>query len=366
MKKVLFIISKMDVGGAEKMLHDLALGLNKEEGLFKITVVCLYEKGKLGNSLSQRGVRVYDSFLRNKFDFAGIVNFIILLKRERPDILYITGQTLSQAVAFIGAMFVKKAVKIIGVHSHDLKKRRLYKLLIDRISFNSATKVVCVSRSQRDLIADKGVPLEKIEVIYNGVDVNRFKDIKDMKEKKLLKANGSVVIGTLASLREEKALDILLKAASEVLRRHPGTFFVIVGEGKERMCLEHLAKELRIDPSVRFLGEKDNVSEIIPSFDIACLSSRTENFPLALLECMACGKPVVATRIGGIPEMIEDGSSGILVRSESSNDLAKALMRLIEDRELCKVIGEKGRERVKELFTLEEMIGGYKKFLQKV
>lgn len=365
MKRIVFVISTMETGGAEKVFYDTALGLYRHKSEYEVSVVCLYGRGEIGKRLSEKGVEVYDRILRHRFDIKGVFKLAGILRRKRPDLFYIAGQTLAQAVSFAASMWVKIPVKIIGVHSHDLVERSLYKSLVDMITFSRAKQIVCVSHSQKLHIAiGKDIPSEKIEVIYNGVDTERFK-AGNKKGNGFSVPEGAIVVGVLASLRKEKGIDVLIKAMPDVLRYFPETIFVIAGDGIERQCLEDMAKAGGVYPSIRFLGRKEDVSQIIPIFDIGCLSSRTENFPLSALEYMACEKPVVATRVGGIPEMVRDGVNGLLAEPESPRDLSEKILSLIRDKGLRVSMGREGRKIVEDNFTLRKMIDNYKGLFDK-
>lgn len=361
MAKIMFVISRMDVGGAERVLRELAVGLAMGEKPYDVTLVCLYERGRLAEGLDEKGVRVYERVMKHGFDLAGFARFIGILRDVKPDILYIAGQTLSQAAGLAGSMFVKIPVKVVGFHSHDLIHRPFYKLLIDRLSLYSAGRVICVSESQkRHIVISKKLKPEKIKVIHNGVDQDRFKPGSGINR------HGKVIIGAVGSLRKEKGFDILMRAAPEVLRRCSSAYFVIVGDGKERAGLERMAKKAGIENNVNFLGERSDVDEIVPSFDIACSSSRTESFPLSILEYMACGRCVVAASVGGVPEIVKDGVNGALVKSGSPEGLAEKLVRMVDDREARESMGLKARKTVEEYFTLDKMIDNYKRFFREI
>jgi len=316
-------------------------------------------------------MRIYDRLFRHRFDIRGVMKFIHILRKERPDVLYIAGQALSQVVVLIASMFIKMPIRIIGVHSHDIANRKFYRSLIDNISFYFADRIICVSKSQKQYIAiNKKISPDKIKVIYNGVDINKFKagtDCKaDISRKDISVPERAVVIGTIASLRKEKAIDVLINAIPKVIKEYPEAFFLIIGDGRERLSLDMSAKRLGLNGNLRFLGEREDVDKIIPFFDIVCLSSRIENFPLAILEGMACGKPVVATRVGGVPEMVKDRVNGFLAKIDSSDELAECLKSLIGDRQLAERMGREGRKIVESRFALGRMIDEYKGLFRQV
>lgn len=357
MTKVVIVISKMNIGGAEKVFYDIAEGLNLDIG-YRVTVVCLYARGKLGDRLAAKGMEIHENILKDKFDAMGIFRLADMLRDKAPDILYIAGQAVTQAVCLMAGIFVKIPLKVIGFHSHNLVRRSWIKSLTDRLSISSADYITCVSESQkRHLIFDKRAQPEKIKVIYNGVDTKIFKP-------SVKKTDNSIVIGAVGSLRKEKGFDIMIKSIPEVVKSCPQAFFIIVGAGAEKERLEKAASDLNVNSRIAFLGQREDIPEIIPAFDIACSSSRTENFPLSIIECMACAKPIVATKVGGVPEMVKDGFNGVTIDSESPEALAKAIIYLINNKELRKTMGINARKAVEENFTVEKMVQSYKDFFR--
>ncbi len=364
MKRIVFLISKMDIGGAEKVFRDLALGFSAHKDRYKVSVVCLYGKGPLGEELADRGIKVYERLLCHKYDIPGLFRTVGAIRREKPDILYVAGQTLSQAIGLTASLLLAIPGKIIGVHSHDLADRTFYSNAVDRVSFRWADFIVCVSESQkRHLIFHKKVPAEKIKVIYNGIDINKKGEGVLRKEFSL--TGDSALVGTVASLRKEKGLDVLIKSAPFILNDYPDTFFVIAGKGKERQGLENLAVKVGVKDRVVFLGERRDIHNVIASLDIACLSSRTENFPLSILECMAQGKAIVATKVGGVPEMVKDGTNGFLVEKENARELAEKVGFLIKNKVIRAAMGMEGRRTVKN-FSLKKMLDRYDKLFDRV
>lgn len=361
MAKIVFLISSMDVGGAEQVLRQVALNAASTEKPGRVILACLYQGGKLAEGLEEKGIKIYEGIMKNRFDLIGLVRFVKILKAARPDILYISSQALSQAAGIIGAMFVKIGAKILAMHSHEFEGKKLYRFIMDKISISLSEKIVCVSESQKKgVIKIRNADPGKIKVIYNGVDINKFRPAPKTD------TSGRVTIGTVGSLRREKGLDILLKAAQEVLMQCPSAFFVIVGEGKERNLLQDMAVKLGIEDNVSFLGERSDVEKIIPCFDIACSSSRTETFPLVILEYMSCGVPVVATSVGGVPEMVNEGVNGMLAKSECPSELAEKLVRMIRDKKMRESMVINARKTVEERFTLDKMTESYKDLFKEI
>jgi glycosyltransferase involved in cell wall biosynthesis len=203
---------------------------------------------------------------------------------------------------------------------------------------------------------------KKIVVIENGVDVNRFRpaDGERARIRHMLGAHdGEWVIGTAARLSPEKDQATLLAATAPLLER--GARLIIAGDGPERSQLETLARSLGIEKRVTFLGMVQDVSQFLPALDVFALSSRREGLPLSMLEAMATGIPVVATSVGGIPNALHEGHSGVLVRPGDAGALRAGLERLRDQPSEATVLGARGRETVIERFSSRKMQDQYSK-----
>jgi glycosyltransferase involved in cell wall biosynthesis len=174
----------------------------------------------------------------------------------------------------------------------------------------------------------------------------------------------SLYIGTVGNLRPVKNHALLLRVSQEVCRRYQHVRFVLIGHGPLRQQLASYAQELGIQRRVQFLGARSDIPEILNALDIFVLPSLSEGLPISVLEAMACGLPVVATQVGGLPEVIEDGKTGLLVPSQDEKQLAFALEVLIQHEIQRKMLGEQGRKRVLEHFSLQKMTTEYQELYE--
>jgi glycosyltransferase involved in cell wall biosynthesis len=208
------------------------------------------------------------------------------------------------------------------------------------------------------LVTEKAIPEEKIVVVYNGIDLTKFSPgpkRADWLEILDIPAEAKVV-GILAVLRPEKDHANLFRAATRVIEERPDTFLVIAGDGPERGHLENLAEDLGIRGHVRFAGHVADVEGILSTFDVAVLCSYTvETLPMAFIEAMAMKKPLVATRVGGLPEMIEEGRNGYLVPKKNSPALAEAILKVIESDQKIERMGEHSRWLAERRFSASLM-----------
>jgi glycosyltransferase involved in cell wall biosynthesis len=198
----------------------------------------------------------------------------------------------------------------------------------------------------------------RADVIYNGIDLEPF-DRPALESKKKMNWCGRPVIGAVARLAPQKGLQYLLRAAPEVLREFPTALFVIVGDGPERQALEVEASSLGVQDAVCFLGVREDIPELLSSMDVLAIPSLDEGLPMAMLEAMAAGRAVVASRVGGIPRVIQDRVNGIMVSPGDVSTLAATLREVLKRGELRAALGQRARETVESRFSAASMARQY-------
>ena len=224
---------------------------------------------------------------------------------------------------------------------------------LSRLKYNWAQeKIVTVSASVRETLLRGGVHPERIRVIYEGVDVKWI----DLQKPSSVTTRNGLVVGTVAHMSPEKGHDILLQAASEIVLQFPHVTFVLVGDGKLASKLARRTTQLGIEDNVIFTGFRSDIEALVKNFDIFCLPSLSEGLSSAILIAMANRLPVVATTVGGIPELVIDGQTGLLVSPDHPGNLASALLKLIRSAPLRQQMGDAARRRVEESFTLERKL----------
>jgi glycosyltransferase involved in cell wall biosynthesis len=209
--------------------------------------------------------------------------------------------------------------------------------------------IAAISRKIAAVLVEGGVRREKIRVIYSGIEAERFQSADGGRKREPL------VVGTLAGLVKRKGHRYLLEAAARLKQQGVDLRYCFGGEGPERRDLQELALQLGLRDEVSFLGWVSDAPRFFASVDIFALPSLFEGLGVAVLEAMAAGKPVVASFVGGIPELVEDQTTGLLVPPGDFESLAGALSRLASDPELVRAMGEMGRETVRHRFTMEQM-----------
>jgi glycosyltransferase involved in cell wall biosynthesis len=230
--------------------------------------------------------------------------------------------------------------------------KRMYRCM-DRMTFRWAARVVAVSESGRDILSADGCATTKLEVIHNGTDIHRFHPgvrPRDDLEGPPSWGLNIAVVGTMKSIKRH---DRVMQAAA-MARTHGRRWrLIFAGDGPERLTLEALAAALGIQDQVRFLGFVEDMPAVYAACDLAALPSLREGMPMTLMEAMACGKPVVASEVGGVAELV--GRAGVLLKKADAESLYAAF-RHLEDREIRRRMGRIGREQVLAHYRVEDMI----------
>jgi len=242
----------------------------------------------------------------------------------------------------------------------------------DKFLLTLSSKVIAVSKAVRERLEEVAPRSDKFVVIYNGVDLTEFnQQLADKRFKEEFEIEDDwILVGTVGQLIRGKGQEVFLKAAAQVSKLFPNVKFIIVGDGNEayRKKLEYLSKELGIEEKVIFTGFREDIPRITSRFDIVVLPSSThfEGFPRVVLEGMACSKPVIATRIGGNPEAVEDGTTGIIVPPEDPTQLSDAILELVKNEDKRSQMGEAGRRRAERLFSIEKNIAQIEKLYKEL
>jgi glycosyltransferase involved in cell wall biosynthesis len=240
-------------------------------------------------------------------------------------------------------------VATVHLHTSTSRRLRLYRA-IDLLLLRLADRVVTVSRDQRRLLLERGVDRRRIALVPNVIDAARFReeaDDRDAVRARLGIAANIPLITCIGRLSVQKGMDHFLEAAAQVHETRPDTRFLIAGHGPLRGALEAQAEALGLRDCIRFLGYRADVASILAASDVVALPSRDEGLPVILLEALAMGRPIVATRVGGVPDLIRDGETGLLVPPGAPEEVAARMLELVTDRDEAERMGQAGLAFVK-------------------
>lgn len=330
---------------------DLATHLDRTG--FAPTIACCYGAGTIGERLEQSGLPVYHSFFRNRSDPRGVRRLIELCRRERFDLLHVNEQPLAMFWGAIAARLSGIRATVMAVHTTGERGRRQRCWLNHLLPFDAV--VALTEGHKRELCAAEHLPAERVHVIHNGIDPSPYLRASRASCPLAGIPRGVPLVGIVAMLRPEKAHDVFLCAASAVSSSSPA-HFLIVGDGPERARLEQMALACGLGPRLHFLGRRDDIPQVMAALDVVVLSSLTEALPIAILEAMASGKPVVCSKVGLIPEVVADLETGILVPPADAAQLANGILLLLGNPDLARSMGQMGRKRLLQSFTLKHMV----------
>lgn len=355
---VLRIVPSLQIGGIGKTLLDLLPRLDKNK--YNVSVCCLYRRDVLADAMEKAGIRVFCLDMKAKLDInlkylTGIIRLVNLLKRENIKIVHThvyKASTPGRIVAILAR------VPIIIAHEDDLLLRK-NEMGLENFLAKFTDSIIAVSGAVRDFYVEKvNIPEGKISMIYNGVDLEKFNEKIDINKKKeeLGIPGFCKVIGTVGRLTKVKGHIFFLQSAKIVKEKMKDTKFLVVGGGSILQELKDYSSQLDITKDVIFTGAREDIPELLSVMDIFVLPSISEGLSVTILEAMAETKPVVASSVGGIPEIIQDGINGFLVPSRSPEALAEKILFLLKNEEIACKIAKNGKETVGSRFTLEKMV----------
>ena len=385
-KKVLFVITKGNWGGAQKYVYDLATNLPNDQ--FE-PVVALGEGDVLEHKLAEKNIRTI-KLLRSKRDInflrdlSLLFDLIHLIGTEKPNLVHLN----SSKIGGLGALAVRLhnlKIKIFSwlpglrakhppytksvftAHGWAFNEERSdwQKTIIGLshwLTVILAHQTICVARREYGQMAAWPGTRNKMSVIHNGVTSTPFltREEARLRLRSLLHPEQKLKptdywIGTIAELHKNKGLDFLIESISQLSQseKYPGVF--IIGEGEERTDLEKLIAEKNLNDQVFLVGEQSNAKQYLKAFDLFILPSRKEGLPFALLEAGEAGIPVIASRVGGIPEVITE-DTGILVGVGNIKEITLALDKLMTDEQHSQQLASNLKTKIEQEFSLEQML----------
>ena len=354
--KILYLITSTNAGGSEKALFELIGRIDRSTcGVY---VCSLKKPGAFARRIAGRADGFYTLDLPEAGGFPAVINFLPalislfkLIKKLRPHIIHcflfranILGRLAGRLA---GVPIIISSIRVLEAH-------KKYKHLIDRLTSSMVNKYIAVSEAvRRFTITHLRIAEGKIVTIYNGIECStaaRGKPCSFIADKNL------TAILLAARFEQQKGHAVLIHALRHILSRAQNIKAYFFGEGPDEACIRDLVRREGVSDAVTFMGVAEDMLPYMQQMDIVALPSLWEGLPNVLLEAMAAGRPVVASRIDGIDEVVIDGETGILFEPGNAEALAEALLALIQDKELAAAMGRAGRERVKRKFSFEKTV----------
>jgi glycosyltransferase involved in cell wall biosynthesis len=353
--RVVEVLATGTNGGAQEHLYGLLSRIDRER--YDASVVAL-STGSGTRKIARLGIPVL--VIDDKDDDRAMEMLAAHLAATCPDIvhnhMYRAEMVGTRAALVAGERLGRRPYIVTTVHSSRIRNTE------DRATVRALTpsmdRLIAVSQSIVHKIADERGGLAPVSLIYNGVDLDRYEHQEPcctLREEYGMGPDAQIV-GVVARLEPEKGHPTLLEAWPAVLRSCPNAYLLIVGEGSQREALERRAEDLRIGSRVVFTGRRDDIPAVTAALDVAVLPSYREAQGLTILEAMALTRPVVASNVGGIPEMIQDGVTGLLVPPHDAAALTTAIVRLLSDHPLADMLARAGHDMVHDRFCIQLMV----------
>ncbi len=362
--RVLQVVDGFRMGGAENKLWELIERLDHNK--YELLLASVGPSGPLRPQFEKLGIEIFDFCRRRAFDPRPFFSLYRLMRERRIDVV----QTTLLWADVIGVT----AAKLAGVpvilswetvsHAGDAFHNNLQRRSGYRLAMACADLIVAVSHEvKQSLVQRRGIPAGKIRVIHYGVDLEQFhpngRDALVEKRREIGLGPESFLIGTVARLEVWKGHRYLIEAFAPLAESFPDAHLVFVGEGTLRPELEAQARALRLAHRVFFLGARQDVAEWLNAIDLFVLPSISEGLPNVLLEAMACCKPVIATRIGGVPELVQSGENGFLVPPGEAAPLREVLRQVLAHRAQLNRLALSGRATVESSFSLQQQVAAF-------
>lgn len=345
---IVIAIQSFHPGGTERQMIELARRLDRSR--WEVHVACFSTDGAWRDQLASTPV--------TDFPIAGFLRRSTLQQarrfsewcRERSIALVHTSDFYTNTFFLPAAAFAGVPARI-GSRREIVADKRAAQLAVQRLAYSAAHLIVANAKAGATRLRREGVSPRRIAVVPNGLDVERFTEVRPMRPLRR--------IAMVANLRPRKGQDVMLAAMPRILARHPKVHLSLIGDGPMRGALVHQVRGMGIAHAVSFAGHAENVAKALADADIFALPSYSEAFPNALLEAMAAGLPAVATSVGGVPEVLEDGRTGLSVPPGNPAALADALLRLLDAPDLARTLGAAAQAAARERFSFERMVAAF-------
>ncbi|SCY49141.1 glycosyltransferase [Alkaliphilus peptidifermentans] len=347
MVKVIHVISDHNFGGAGQYLMSILKYSNRQE--FDVQVIC-HGKGQLYHKLvKETNIKIHlasETIGPKSFDPKLFIKILKILNNEKPQILHVHASLAGRLAA--------KLLGIKIVMTKHWKQNPGNRQLIKLMSKGLTNKIIAISDAVAVSLVKAGVPDKFIKVIHNGIDVESFQSLSEVDMREELKIKTPIVIGMVARLEAEKDHKTFLKAAKLVLDNTRDVTFIVAGKGSMESELKEYGRELKIDKNVIFTGFVENINELINILDISVLTSVNEAFGLVLAEGMILEKPIVATSLDSIQEVV--GEAGLYFTPGDAEGLANKMLKLITNDDMRLQLGKQGKDRVLKFFDSRVMV----------
>jgi len=358
---VVHIIDELPPNGAERLLVDL---IKARSDRFDVQVLCLVRGGPLEQELARMGVPVVIFGRRSKFDVSLLWRLWRWLRLHRPKVVHthlFTADSWGRLAAFLAGV----PAVFSTAHSSNQWKSRLH-ITIDRLMARVTSKVIaCTEAVQQVLITEHHIPAKKVALVGNGIDFQRLEnaDVHGLTSEFPTQPN-VLKIGIIGRLHPCKGHLDFLPVLVHLRDKNINAHLFVIGEGELRQDIERRISDLQLGSHVTLAGQRSDVPAWLNYLDFLVIPSKYEGLPLTLLEAMGVGRPVVATAVGGIPDVIEEGVDGLLVRPEDEAAMASVVLKLASSAELRQSLGQHARAKARANYSVQATARLYEQLYQ--
>jgi glycosyltransferase involved in cell wall biosynthesis len=357
---ILHIYQNSNIGGIQQQLLSVLKSYDKE--VFNPIFCCFRHKGEIGKEIERMGIEVIAFNRPRYYKFSigiDIVRDLYRLIKQKNIQVARSHRYHANLYGRVAARLADVPVIVSSVHDNYRMDKRLKRRIINHILSKISDKIIAVSESiKKDIVIYDKIDTSKILVIPNSVDIERFNpegNFANIKEEFLIK-NNDIVIGFVGRIVPAKGLEYLIDTLSYLKEEFRNIKLLIIGEGSLVDGLKEKSKENNVNDSVIFTGRRRDIHDILSCIDIFVMPSIAEGLPNALLEAMAMAKPIVATEVGGIPEVIKNGINGLLVPPRNAESITTAIKTLLADMHLTTKMGQRARNYVEENLSIQATV----------
>ena len=354
---LLHVIYSLEIGGAEMDLVAKAKALVEEHG-YHISVACLLRRGELAEEAERSDIRVIGPVMSGKSDIGVIPRLVRTMRSGKFDIVH----THMFASNFLGraAAILSRVPVIVSTVQLIAEREKWWEILLDRALQFKTDMMITSSEAVRKSFVERGIREGKIITIYNGIDFSKFDSIDRGEARNRIRQefdldDSTFLVGTVARLQRVKGVEYLVEAARHVMKSVPGARFLIVGDGPQKAELEHKVKQLDLSSKFIFAGTRGDVPAILSALDLFVLPSLSEALGIAVIEALLMQIPVVATDVGGVPEIVKNGEAGLLVPPKDPTKLGEAIAYMHSNRDEAGAMARAGEQRVREMFEISRL-----------
>jgi len=355
--RILHVIYSLEIAGAEMDLVAKAKVLVEEYG-YHIAIACLLRRGELTEEAERNGIGVIGPIMSGKSDIRVIPRLVGIMRSGKFDIVH-THMFASNFLGRVAAILAGVPV-IVSTVQLIAEREKWWEILLDRALQVKTDVMITSSEAVRRSFIKRGIREDKIVTIYNGIDFSRFDSIDRTRARDKIRREFDLddsiyLVGTVARLQRVKGIECLIEAAKHVMEGIPDARFLIVGDGPQKAELEYRIKQLGLSSRFIFAGTRGDVPAILSALDLFVLPSLSEALGIAVIEALLMQVPVVATNVGGVPEIVKSGETGLLVSPKDPIRLGEAIAYMHSNRDEASTMAQAGERRVREMFEISRL-----------